>query len=160
MMIRKVILSLSLVFCAATVSLAQDTLNVAQVFRAMPDSVMPYLTENNRLDMIDFMQAGMRAEVTNKLGGKSVMTFLSADSLSIDMSAVMVVSVSFSGANRTSANGEPLIKVEKTYSPETKKQSEVVIDFYSSDWVKLYSSVGFSTLLNRDDDVFSRPLQR
>ncbi|MBR6998224.1 MAG: DUF3256 family protein, partial [Prevotella sp.] len=42
---------------------------MADLFKAMPDSLMPYLTKNNRLDMIDFMEANMKAEITNQLEG-------------------------------------------------------------------------------------------
>ena len=38
---------------------------------AMPDSVMPLLTKNNRLDFIDFYDAKMEAVVTNRMSGKS-----------------------------------------------------------------------------------------
>lgn len=46
---------------------------------AMPDSVMPLLTKNNRLDFIDFYDARMEAVVTNRLEGKSRMDMLTDD---------------------------------------------------------------------------------
>ena len=46
------------------------------VFLRMPDGLLPYLTENNRLDFIDFMDSGMKAVVNNELGGKSEMLSL------------------------------------------------------------------------------------
>ena len=52
----------------------------------MPDSVVPHMTKNNRLDMMDFMDAKMKAEVTNKLGGKSEMTDMSASYMRITIS--------------------------------------------------------------------------
>ena len=42
---------------------AQD-LKIRDVFKQMPDSLMPYLTGNNRLDFIDFMDSNMKASVT------------------------------------------------------------------------------------------------
>ena len=47
---------------------AQDML-MRDVFRQMPDSIMPYLSQNNRLDFIDFLDSDMKAEVKNALGG-------------------------------------------------------------------------------------------
>ena len=47
---------------------------------------MPYLSKNNRLDFIDFLDSGMKAEVKNSLGGTSEMLSISSDSLSIRMS--------------------------------------------------------------------------
>ena len=65
---------------------AQD-LMIRDVFKQMPDSLMPYLSQNNRLDFIDFLDANMKAEVKNRLGGTSEMLGLSSDSLSIRMSS-------------------------------------------------------------------------
>lgn len=46
---------------------------------SMPDSVMPLLTKNNRLDFIDFYDAKMDAVVTNLLDGRASMDTLTAD---------------------------------------------------------------------------------
>ncbi len=51
---------------------------------AMPDSVMPLLTKNNRLDFIDFDDAGMEAVVTNRMEGKSRLDTLTDDFLRIN----------------------------------------------------------------------------
>ena len=63
-----------------------DGVKMRDVFREMPDSLMPYLSLNNRLDFIDFLDSGMKAEVRNTLGGMSEMTSMADDSLSIRMS--------------------------------------------------------------------------
>ena len=57
--------------------------NVREVFKSMPDSLAPYLTTNNRLDMIDFMDAKMKSVVTNLLEGETEMLALTDDSLSV-----------------------------------------------------------------------------
>ena len=56
---------------------------IRQWLTAMPDSVMPLLTKNNRLDFIDFYDAQMEAIVTNRLDGKSRMDMLTEDFLQI-----------------------------------------------------------------------------
>ena len=45
-------------------------------FTNMPDSLSPLLTAVNRADFIDFLESKMKAEVTNRFGGKSEMTEL------------------------------------------------------------------------------------
>ena len=50
----------------------------------MPDSVMPLLTRNNRLDFIDFLDSRMEAVVTNRMDGKSRMDTLTDDYLLIN----------------------------------------------------------------------------
>ena len=79
-----------LVLCFSLSSHAQEK-TMSELFKAMPDSILPYLSENNRLDMIDFMEAKMKAEVTNLLDGKSEMTALTHDSLSITMNDVLTI---------------------------------------------------------------------
>lgn len=56
---------------------------IRQWFAVMPDSVMPLLTKNNRLDFIDFIDCQMEAVVTNRLDGKSRMDTLTDDYLSM-----------------------------------------------------------------------------
>ena len=79
-------------FVAATFSQASaQSIQIRDAFREMPDSLMPYLSKNNRLDFIDFLDSGMRAEVKNQLGGTSEMLSLGSDSLTIRMNPSMRV---------------------------------------------------------------------
>ena len=80
---KKTILAL---LVAATFSQASaQSIQIRDAFREMPDSLMPYLSKNNRLDFIDFLDSGMKAEVRNQLGGTSQMLSIGADSLTIQM---------------------------------------------------------------------------
>lgn len=55
-------------------------------FINMPDSLSPLLTSVNRADCVDFLESKMKAEVTNRFGGKSEMTEFSADYIRMQMS--------------------------------------------------------------------------
>lgn len=55
-------------------------------FVAMPDSLAPLLTAVNRADLVDFMANGMKAEVDNRLAGRTRMTQLSASYLRLQHS--------------------------------------------------------------------------
>ena len=68
-MFRKYFFSVIAVMAALTAG--ADTVNLRNLFVEMPDTVIPYLSRNNRLDFVDFMDSNMKAEVTNALGGKS-----------------------------------------------------------------------------------------
>ncbi len=57
--------------------------DLRRLFINMPDSLMPALTKSDRMDFIDFMDSGMKARVRNKLGGESVMTAFSDNSLTV-----------------------------------------------------------------------------
>lgn len=63
------------------VSPSNARMTMRQWFTLMPDSVMPLLTKNNRLDFLDFFDCNMEAVVTNRLEGKSRMDTLSTDYL-------------------------------------------------------------------------------
>ncbi|MBR1503298.1 MAG: DUF3256 family protein [Prevotella sp.] len=84
---RKLFYSLILVLIASS-SVAQE-LVIRDVFKQMPDSLMPYLSTNNRLDFIDFLDSNMKAEVKNLFDGTSEMTALTSDSLSIRMNGAL-----------------------------------------------------------------------
>ena len=72
---------------------AGESITIRDAFRQMPDSLLPTLTQNNRLDFLDFHDAGMKAEVKNRLGGTSLMTVLTDDSLSLQVSPAMRVDI-------------------------------------------------------------------
>ena len=76
---------LALMMATTLYQASAQSVTIRDVFRQMPDSLMPYLSKNNRLDFIDFLDSGMKAEVKNQLGGTSEMLSLGNDSLSIRM---------------------------------------------------------------------------
>jgi hypothetical protein len=128
-----------------------EPLNIREVFKQMPDSLLPYLTTNNRLDMMDFMDAKMKAAVDNMLGGESEMTFLSDDSLCIKMSDAMTLELKLQ-----KENSEPIIKMKRTYQT-AKRQKEILINSFSSSWRPVSDISIESTLLKRDEEVISKP---
>lgn len=76
-----------LLSCLSLTSLKANT-PMREWFITMPDSIMPLLTKNNRLDFIDFIDSRMDAVVTNRLDGKSHMTQLTDDYLHIQYTKV------------------------------------------------------------------------
>lgn len=124
---------------------------IREVFRAMPDSIMPYLTKNAKLDMMDFMDANMKAAVNNELGGESQMLFLSDDSLAVKMSDVQILELSLEKVDTSQ-----VIVMKRTFKIE-ECHEEVLISRFSSSWHPISESLMRSTLLGRDDEVFSKP---
>ena len=76
---------LALMMATTLYQASAQNVTIRDVFRQMPDSLMPYLSKNNRLDFIDFLDSRMKAEVKNQLGGTSEMLSLGNDSLAIRM---------------------------------------------------------------------------
>ena len=52
----------------SVVLVSAKSADIKNLFVEMPDSIMPLLVKNNRLDMLDYMDIGMSAKVKNKLG--------------------------------------------------------------------------------------------
>ena len=124
---------------------------MSEVFKQMPDSLFPYLTANNRLDMIDFMEAKMKAEVTNALEGTSEMMFLSDDSLSIRMNASLRIDM------RLTERDSLVVEVAKTYTINGQ-QEEKLVQYFSASWCPLSAPVLISSsLTKRDEEIFDKP---
>ena len=77
---KKYIVSFFLCMLSCAVS-AQ--LYMRDVFAQLPDSVLPLMTKNNRLDCIDFIENGMEARVKNLFDDQVVLDSLTEDFLSI-----------------------------------------------------------------------------
>lgn len=147
----KKLLIFALLFCSQLSLQAQtDSLNIREVFKLMPDSLLPYLTQNNRLDMIDFMDAKMKAAVDNQLGGESEMTYLSDDSLCIKMNESMTLELKMLRDEK-----EPIVLMKRTYQI-TERQKEILIGRYSSSWRPISDVSEKSTLLKRDEEMLEK----
>ena len=67
---KRFLFSFLLLLSAAWAS-AQTNINA--VFVYVPDSLLPLLTRNDRLDLLDYHKAGMEARVTNLMGGTTTL---------------------------------------------------------------------------------------
>ena len=143
-----------LLFATLLVALATQAQRpaLADLFRQMPDTLLPYLTANNRLDMVDFIEAGMKAEVTNQLDGKSQMTQLSADSLTLQLNDVLTVSMHLDSIRQAADSTAYLIRVARRYRISDTQQ-QCLEDVYDTLWQRLSSTLVSSTLLRRDEKV-------
>ena len=101
------------------------------VFLQMPDSLLPYLTENNRLDFLDFMDSNMKAEVRNELGGKSEMLALSNDMIVLQVSRSLKVEMRLLPVTEAVDSCQQVVCVVSTYgvdAPESK------VEVFSARW--------------------------
>lgn len=104
---------------------------IRDVFLQMPDSLLPYLTENNRLDFFDFMDSNMKAEVHNELGGKSEMLSLTDESLTLQLSHSLKVVMRLVPVVEAVDSCQQVVCMITTYgtdAPESK------IEAYSVKW--------------------------
>ncbi len=83
-------LTLILLFIMPMSLFSQESISYTakDVLKSMPSDIIPLLTHNNVLDMLDFKEANQKAEVTNRLNGKSELTKLTQTSASIRLTSM------------------------------------------------------------------------
>ena len=121
--------------------------NMADIIRQMPDSIIPVLTKNNRLDFIDYMNSDMKAEVLNRFNQKSEMTTLTPDFAKIRTTGNSDIAIKLL-TNET----DTIICLISTYTSTT---SDSRIKFYTTQWEELITSK-FITL-PKSDEFFTHP---
>lgn len=112
---------------ASSVSLTAQ--NMSDIIKDMPDSIMPLLTKNDRLDFIDYLASNMKAEVTNRLGGKSEMTTISNNYAHIRMTGNSEISFKL-----LPTISDTIICMIHTY---TSNGSDSKISFFNKKWEAL-----------------------
>lgn len=116
---------------SSLLSPCEAQLKMRDVFLQMPDSLLPYLTENNRLDFLDFMDSNMKAEVRNELGGKSEMLSLSDESLTIQVSPAMRMSMRLFPVSEAVDSCQQVVCVITTYGTDAPESR---VEGYSLVW--------------------------
>ena len=141
---RRRLLIIVSIFCA----LSATAQNMKSVFVSMPDSIAPLLTQTNKEDCIDFLDSKMKAEVTNRLGGKSEMTLLAEDYVFVQMTPNSTLEMKLLPVN----DSTKVVCMVKTVCASACNSD---IKFYASDWSKKLEDGDFS--LKPSADAFFLP---
>ena len=110
--------------CLMMASLGMEAKSMKDLLVSMPDSVVPYLNHNLRLEFTELQE---KAEVKNLLGETSVMDTLTADFAQLRTSK----SATLQMKKLPSANGDSLLCVVKTFAG-VEKESELYL--FNQDW--------------------------
>lgn len=119
-------------------------------FINMPDSMSSLLTSVNRADCIDFLESKMKAEVTNRFGGKSVMTELTPDYIRMQMTPQSSWQMKLLAVNDST-------KLICTVSTVCAPACDSDIHFYTTDWKELPAEAYLSELPLMDDFIMAAP---
>ena len=130
---RRFLILILFLCCRAAVLPAQD---MRAVFKNAPDEMFPLLSKNDRADLVDYIDAGMAAKVTNLFDGKSELLALDEDYLLLATSASSTVQLKL-----LPLQGDTLICEVRTVKAEA---SDSRIAFYDMDWNRLDSAAMFS----------------
>ena len=121
-------------------------MHMAELFKQMPDSLMPYLTTNNKLDMLDFIDAGMEAKVTNKFDGESILCELDSTYLRLKLNTSVEVEMKLlSSSNLLNDSTKNLICIVTTYGDLIK---ESVLKLFTSKWNSIAHDITNSKLIS------------
>ena len=137
MKVRLLIFCMLMTFCAS--GRAEDSVpdnQMESVFRQMPDSLIPTLSENNRLDMVDFVNSNMKAQVTNLLGGKSEMLVMTQDSICIRVSEGLTVRMLLLKPTEMIDSCKQVVCFAQTFGVDSLCLS-TQLDYYTTNWQKL-----------------------
>ena len=107
------------------------------VFAAMPDSVAPLVSKNNRLDCIDFIENNMEAKARNTLGEYVTLEALTADYARFRTSSASVMEMKLLPTSDTTSV-LCLVRTAQTGEPDTPRRLEDSnIQFLNPDWTPL-----------------------
>ncbi len=126
-MMKKLIGIITIVFCCMLSARGQEA---KTLFVNMPDSLSPLLTAVNRADCIDFLESKMRAQVDNRFDGKSEMTALGADFISIQLSPQTTWQMKLLPVNDST-------RIICTVATACAPVCDSDVRFYTSDWKEL-----------------------
>lgn len=101
-----------------------------KIFVEMPDSIIPLLTQSNRADCVDFIDAKMRARVTNRLDGHSELLELTPDYLNIKLTSHTSMQMKL----LPSLSGDTIICMINTVCAEA---CDSRIRFYTKEWQEI-----------------------
>ena len=138
------LLLIAVLFCAMPL-FAQ---NMKSVFIAMPDSITPLLSQVNKEDCVDFLDSNMKAEVTNRFGGKTEMKVLTDDYVLMQTTPGSTLEMKLFPVN----DSTKVVCMVKTVCASA---CDSEIRFYASDWSKELSMDDF--LQRPDVEAFYLP---
>ena len=136
---RKIV-CLLLVFAAVQV----QAKSIREVWTAMPDSMIPYLTKTLRLEMLDFTDMGVRADVKNVFGGVSEMDTLTADYLKVTLNVSSELQMKMLPVQ----GSDSVVCVVRTYMGPV---AESIVSVYSQDWT-LIRTLDFTAAMETDEE--------
>ena len=110
------------------------------LLRTMPDSIIPLLSHNDRLDFLDYAAAGTNAELTNRLSGKSKLLTLTDDFAHWQLTTHSDLQLKLLPHD----NGH-IVCLVSTVVVDSLPDSH--LRFYTTDWEPLPASTFFSSSL-------------
>ena len=140
-------------FAFLMVATIMEAQNMKEIFKTVPDSILPTLTQNDRLDLIDLKEHNMDNEVNNQLKGKSRMTILTDHLVKVQLSQLSEVQICKLNAGTDlarMASGEYILCLIHSVKSNAWDSN---IRFYTPDWKMLGNQQTLLTLPETKDFI-------
>lgn len=121
----KQLLSFILLFIAIMNNLSAKSMK--DLWLTMPDSIIPYLSINERLQLIDYNNLYVKATITNKLHGGCRMDILTSNYMHVHLTPSSSIEMRL----LPYAKSDSILCMVKTYGEESKESQ---IFFYDQNW--------------------------
>lgn len=113
-----------------TVSMTAGAKSMRELWLTIPDSLMPYVDKNHRIEMVEFLGMNLRGDVDNLFGSKSEMDTLTNDYTSLTLNEAVEVQL-----KRLPMDGSDsivcMLRTIKGPAPESE------MTFFTQDWQPL-----------------------
>lgn len=130
-------LSLFLLIVLSSLSVRAQQPLMRDVFAAMPDSVLPMVSKNNRLDCIDFIENQMEARVRNVLGEYVTLEALTKDYLRFRTSSAALLEMKLLPTSDSTAVLCLVHTAQLGGEGSALRLEDSIIRFLNPDWTEL-----------------------
>lgn len=121
--------------------------SMEEIWADVPDSLIPYIDKTHRLEMTDFINMGLKGDVDNIMGSKSVMDTVTGNYIHVTLSEASTLQIKKFAID---VNDSILCVVRTWSAPE----SESSVFFYDQQWHRLDIQADLQSYLPR---LYSRP---
>lgn len=123
---KKLLLTLLLILSAV----AGNAKSMKELWTTIPDSLVTCIDKNHRLEMTDFIGMGLKADVDNIMGGKSVMDTLTDNFIQVKLSDASTMQIK----RLPITGGDSILCIVKTWNAP---EGESSIAFYDEQWQRI-----------------------
>ncbi|MCR4995096.1 MAG: DUF3256 family protein [Bacteroidales bacterium] len=134
---KKFLFLLIVNWCVATATVLSQPLLMRDVFAAMPDSVLPMVSKNNRLDCIDFKENNMEARVRNLLDEYVSLEALTADYARFRTSAASLLEMKLLPTSDSTSVLCVVFTAQMGEEGTALRMEDSHLAFYTTDWEPL-----------------------
>lgn len=147
---RRCVMSVCLLLACCAPLQAQS---LTEIWRAMPDSIVPYLNHDQRAEMPSYASMHVDGTIDNQLGGKSRMDTLTADFTEVKLNEATTLQMKL----LPTVNRDTVVCLLTTWTSGDNGESK--IQFFTPQWQPLpvQRFLGVSSLQDFADQLTIRP---